>query len=693
MANLTPQQIEDFLQEFFDVVGTRQYTGARYVPIFGRAGSDTVEWDDLAPYEPLTVVMHEGVSYVSRRYVPRGIQITDTDYWVETYRYNAQVEQYRQEVLGFQDEIDANAQAIENAKGDLRDELVPFPNPDTYPKYGLVGQVLSTMADGTTKWDDPVTVDADVAEPLIDAWLTAHPEATTTVEDNSITNVKIQDDTITDAKLVQEGGILETVAGMQEDLSDSGYVTYEDFTGAVDGYYISYQGVIMANESYAYTQPIAVKAGQRIRFIATGYQQQVAMVSRYEGGAYTTLVRSADSSQQIYAYNVTEDMQVVLCYRTGSRHVCAIVYGLDNILDVTDELLVRTSSLESGNEVLRYDFADAVTGYYIADSGNVIENGSYSYSQPISVVAGMSVALKATGYSHNVAMISKYEEGTYTALVVSTDSSEHTYTYDVTQNMQIVLSYRTQNTHECDITVNIISQIDSMSNDIDYLTKTENTLNYACLFSLIGGVGDSLMSGELVPSNLPARDTYSVSWLSQLAKVGSCEAAHFSAGGMTTKAWVSDSGGYRTALENAQDACDIYFIGLGTNDKNQSEYPLGNLSDTSGTDSFVGYYKQIIEIIHAKNPNAKVFCLSMYDRLDASVPYSSMVSQISRQYNYCYFIDFANNTKHTPKTDDQYAKNSHFTAIGYLYASKLINKLMCKAIEADPWPFRWEQYE
>jgi hypothetical protein len=63
-----------------------------------------MEWDDLAPYEPLTVVMHEGVSYVSRRYVPKDIQITDTDYWVQTYRFNAQVEQYRQgkeKVLGF----------------------------------------------------------------------------------------------------------------------------------------------------------------------------------------------------------------------------------------------------------------------------------------------------------------------------------------------------------------------------------------------------------------------------------------------------------------------------------------------------------------------------------------------------------------------------------------------------------------
>ena len=189
MADFTPQEIEQFLQQFFDTVGARQYVGARYVPIFGRAGEDPVEWDDGAPYEPLTVVMHLGVSYVSRRYVPAGIQVTDTAYWLQTYRYNAQVEQYRQEVLGFQDDID---------------DRVPFPDSDTYPKYGTEGQVLTTLGDGTTRWDDPVTVTADIAGPLISDWLDEHPEATTTVQNNSVS----------DAKLTQASGVLPSLKSL-----------------------------------------------------------------------------------------------------------------------------------------------------------------------------------------------------------------------------------------------------------------------------------------------------------------------------------------------------------------------------------------------------------------------------------------------------------------------------------------------
>ena len=211
MANFTPQQIEDFLQEFFDVVGARQYIGARYVPIFGRAGEDTVKWDNLAPYEPLTVVMHEVVSYVSRRYVPTGIQITDTDYWVETYRFNAQVEEYRQEVLSFQGQID-------QIREDMESDFVPFPDPDHYPKYGTTGQVLGTLTDGTTIWQDPVVPSDEQAEEVITQWLSDHPEATTTVQDNSLTTAKYQDGSVTDAKLAQSGGILSRVSDLTSEL-------------------------------------------------------------------------------------------------------------------------------------------------------------------------------------------------------------------------------------------------------------------------------------------------------------------------------------------------------------------------------------------------------------------------------------------------------------------------------------------
>ena len=108
----TPEQIAQILEAFFDTVGTRQYIGARYVPIFGRKDEESIIWDNSAPYEPLTIVLYQGNSYTSRQYVPTGVEITNTQFWANTGNYNAQVEQYRQEVASFDARITANAAAI-----------------------------------------------------------------------------------------------------------------------------------------------------------------------------------------------------------------------------------------------------------------------------------------------------------------------------------------------------------------------------------------------------------------------------------------------------------------------------------------------------------------------------------------------------------------------------------------------------
>lgn len=92
-----------------------EYTGMRYVPVF----ADPPEWSSANSYEALEIVIHKGNSYTSKTFVPVGIDISDPQYWALTGNYNAQVEQYRQEVLKFDGRINANAQAIVNLKGEL----------------------------------------------------------------------------------------------------------------------------------------------------------------------------------------------------------------------------------------------------------------------------------------------------------------------------------------------------------------------------------------------------------------------------------------------------------------------------------------------------------------------------------------------------------------------------------------------
>lgn len=86
-----------------DYSGVREYIGARYVPVF----ANPAEWDSTRGYEPLTIVLYQGNSYTSTQYVPTGIDINNTQFWLNTGNYNAQVEAYRQEVLAFDGRITA----------------------------------------------------------------------------------------------------------------------------------------------------------------------------------------------------------------------------------------------------------------------------------------------------------------------------------------------------------------------------------------------------------------------------------------------------------------------------------------------------------------------------------------------------------------------------------------------------------
>ena len=89
-------------------MGVTQYIGSRYVPVF----ADPADWNSTRTYEPLTIVMNEGNSYTSKQYVPKGIDISNEDFWALTGNYNAQVEQYRKDVLAFDGRITANSDAI-----------------------------------------------------------------------------------------------------------------------------------------------------------------------------------------------------------------------------------------------------------------------------------------------------------------------------------------------------------------------------------------------------------------------------------------------------------------------------------------------------------------------------------------------------------------------------------------------------
>lgn len=144
------------------------YIGARYVPvIYG-------EWDNSRAFEPLTIVTYQGASYTSRTYVPVGAEITNTDYWVETGNYNAQVEYYRQEVTNVQTDVDnlrpavsSNTSAINGITGQI--DTINNTVTNTQSTVNTLNQELVTLQADVNALD--TKVDSVYSRPLIGGYL------------------------------------------------------------------------------------------------------------------------------------------------------------------------------------------------------------------------------------------------------------------------------------------------------------------------------------------------------------------------------------------------------------------------------------------------------------------------------------------------------------------------------------------
>ena len=158
-----------------------QYIGARYVPIT----ANPIEWSNANAYEPLTIVTYQGNSYTSRQYVPVGIDITNDNYWALTGNYNAQVEQYRQEVLTFDNRIAANTTAIEG-------EISARENADTAISALVTENTTAIENEISARENADATISALVSAntTAIESEISARENADTLISSYLVKNVK-----------------------------------------------------------------------------------------------------------------------------------------------------------------------------------------------------------------------------------------------------------------------------------------------------------------------------------------------------------------------------------------------------------------------------------------------------------------------------------------------------------------------
>lgn len=118
--------------------GPSQYVGARYVPKF----ADPIEWDTERGYESLIIVTYKGESYTSKCPVPPGIDIKNERYWALTGAYNAQVEEYKNQVKDLSQQVTGFA----SDNKEFRDKITQYDKDNAEMKNAVASTVARVDA-------------------------------------------------------------------------------------------------------------------------------------------------------------------------------------------------------------------------------------------------------------------------------------------------------------------------------------------------------------------------------------------------------------------------------------------------------------------------------------------------------------------------------------------------------------------
>lgn len=95
-----------YLMKGVSNMAIKKYIGARYAPQFMGA------WDKASEYAALSVVYTNDQSYVSRKTVPANTEITNTEFWIKSADWNAQVTQYNKNVEQYNQNVERYNQNV-----------------------------------------------------------------------------------------------------------------------------------------------------------------------------------------------------------------------------------------------------------------------------------------------------------------------------------------------------------------------------------------------------------------------------------------------------------------------------------------------------------------------------------------------------------------------------------------------------
>lgn len=208
------------------------------------------------------------------------------------------------------------------------DRKVNVPLTNNTPDYGNDGQLLRTRGNGFTEWTDVgLPTDEQTAQAVSD-WLDAHPEATTTVQDGSITEVKLSDNL---KNKVLNGYVVPEMFGAAGDGSTDDSLAFTNMFASgksivipANPYYLSSK--IFADDENIISNNGTFPNGNFILSKNIGEAVPSAKVFTYL--PFATIGVSNDADFQSAAYDSTRD-RIVLGFSLANNQSYVCVIGSD----------------------------------------------------------------------------------------------------------------------------------------------------------------------------------------------------------------------------------------------------------------------------------------------------------------------------------------------------------------------------
>lgn len=213
------------------------------------------------------------------------------------------------------------------------------------------------------------------------------------------------------------------------------------------------------------------------------------------------------------------------------------------------------------------------------------------------------------------------------------------------------------------------------------------------IFKKVGVVGDSYAAGYIMGSSGVAQSNNDYSWVKHLENITGREYVNFGVSGATTAGWLSSENGLEKA-QIAANKCQAYVVGLQINDAD-NQTTIGTTADIgTSANTYIANQARVIDALFAINNNAHVFVLTQpknyipawRNAIKDVVAWYQTNGTHQSQVHLIDLADYQPNFREAGCWDS--IVSGHFTPVGYEYAAEIIEYAWSKYLNEHPLLFQ-----